>query len=363
MIHHRSRFSSQSKHIDDEHSSSSNHSSTSPSITQKKSHQIKSIKLDENRPPNSHAKRKRKTLSPPASSSSNPSTIISARGRKIHIKHQSDHESDFDSDPSHDDSINSKRPRPSSKDYQTTLDELHNASEQFIQSNQTRQINNERFNCQNMTKLSNENLHLNNFRDCLLEQEDHRFVNSINSYLEQFHQRLLAYFTYMKSDVYREHLRKQLDNEMELNQTLKAKVNCLENNIKALLEDAISLLKLRTNELGIEDLERPIQLISYASDISTKHKELRSRVASLEKEIADYDHENEKINLILNNIHSNEDPKASGNDNTYSTLLVNMSKQHSATSPTYLPISPNSTTEKRFDFNQSRTTQYFQCIG
>ena len=285
--------------------------------------------------------------------------MVSARGRKIHVKHQSDHESDFVSDQSNDDdaddqSTNTKRSRASGKDYQTTLDELHDASETLIQSSPNHPMKNERYNYQNMTKLSNENLHLNHFRDCLCEYDDHRFINSINSYLEQFRQRLLAYFNYMKSDVYREHLRKQLDTEMELNNTLKTKVHCLENNIKALLEDAIALLKLRTSELDMEDLERPIQLISYASDISTKHKELRSKVACLEKEIADYDRENDKINSVLNNIHSHSEQKASGNDNTYSTLLVNMSKQHSVTSPIYLPISPNSATDKQFDFSQSQ---------
>ena len=341
-------FFSQSKQIDDDHSSSSNHSSTSPSITQKKSQQSKSTKLDENRPPNSHSKRKRKIDSPSTST-----TIISARGRKIQIKHQSDHESDFDSDQSNDESTNIKRSRGSTKDYQTTLDELHHASESLIQSNQNVPMKNERYNHQKMTKLSDENLHLNHFRDCLFEQDDHRFINAINSYLEQFQQRLMAYFNYMKSDVYREHLRKQLDNEMELNKTLKARVHCLENNIKALLEDAISLLKIRTSELGIDELERPIQLISYASDISTKHKELRSKVATLEKEIADYDHENDKINLILNTLHKDGESKASTNENTYSTLLANMSKQHSVESPIYLPISPNSPTEKQFDFNPS----------
>jgi hypothetical protein len=212
-----------------------------------------------------------------------------------------------------------------------------------------------------MTKLSNENLHTNHLRDCLFEQEDHRFINSINLYLEQFRQRLLAYFTYMKSDVYREHLRKQLDNEMELNKTLKAKVNCLENNIKALLEDAIYLLKLRTNELGIEALERPVELISYASDISNKHKELRSKVASLEKEIADYDHENEKMNSILNNIQT-----SSTNDNTYSTLLVNMSKQTQQQQSVILPISPNSSDTKHFDFNfksnQNNSTPSYSIV-
>ena len=132
----------------------------------------------------------------------------------------------------------------------------------------------------------------------------------------------------MKSDTYREHIKQQLDNEMELNKALKAKVHCLETNIKILLDDAIQLLKLRTNELGIEELTEPAQLISYANDISNKHKELRSRVASLEKEIAEYDHDNDKLNFILANIQTNGHSSASSaSDNTYSILLANMSRQ------------------------------------
>jgi hypothetical protein len=129
----------------------------------------------------------------------------------------------------------------------------------------------------------------------------------------------------MKSNTYRDHLKQQLNNEMELNKTLKSKVHSLESNTKILLEDTISLLKLRTNELGIEQLERPEQLITYANDISNKHKELRSKVATLEKEIAEYDHENEKLNFILQSIQTNG--HQSLNDNTYSTLLANMSRQ------------------------------------
>ncbi|CAF1525482.1 unnamed protein product, partial [Rotaria sordida] len=101
-----------------------------------------------------------------------------------------------------------------------------------------------------MTKLSNDNLNICHFRDCLLGKEDQQFLNSINIYLDQFRQRLLKYFTYMKSNTY---------------------LKCLENNIKILLEDIINLLKLRTDGLGIEQLERPVQLITYANDISSKH--------------------------------------------------------------------------------------------
>lgn len=257
--------------------------------------------------------------------------MISGRGRKIHIKRQSDNETDFDSESSNDEYFNSKHRRRSSKDYQITLNELHTASEKFIQSNEKK---NQNFNYDKMTNLSNDNLNINNLRDCLIENDEDNFLNSINSYLEQFRQRLIKYFIYMKSDIYRQHLRKQLDNEIELNKALKLKVNCLENNIKILLEDAINLLKMRTNELGIEELERPEQLISYANDISNKHKELRSKVATLEKEIAEYNYENDKINFVLNNIRMNghqiisiNKSEQTMNDNIYSTLLVNMSKQ------------------------------------
>ncbi|CAF4113149.1 unnamed protein product, partial [Rotaria sordida] len=95
-------------------------------------------------------------------------------------------------------------------------------------------------------------------------------------------------------------------------------------------QDTINLLKLRTNGLGIEQLERPVQLITYANDISSEHKELRSKVATLEKEIAEYNYENEKLNLILQSIPTHEHHLStlihSINDNTYSTLLANMSR-------------------------------------
>ncbi|CAF4520001.1 unnamed protein product, partial [Rotaria magnacalcarata] len=80
---------------------------------------------------------------------------------------------------------------------------------------------------------------------------------------------------------------------------------------------------------GIEELERPVQLITYANDISNKHKELRSKVATLEKEIAEYNYENDKISFVLNNIltdgHQSTTTEQLLNENIYSTLLANMS--------------------------------------
>ncbi|CAF4610088.1 unnamed protein product, partial [Rotaria sp. Silwood2] len=62
---------------------------------------------------------------------------------------------------------------------------------------------------------------------------------------------------------------------------------------------------------------------------------LRSKVATLEKEIAEYNYENDKMNFILNNILTNGHQSSSSittteqllHDNVYSTLLVNMSRQ------------------------------------
>ena len=250
------------------------------------------------------------------SPSSNNSSSNSKPKRKLKIYRKT--HVDDDSDFSNDEYRNSKR----QKDYQSTLNELHPTDETYYPTN-----SNQRFNYQHMTKLPNENLRLRHFRDCLIEQEDQEFFSSVNSYLDAYRQRLFDYRTYMKSNVYREHIKQQLDNEMELNKTLKSKVNALENHMKILLEDTISLLKLRTNELGIEELERPAQLITYANDISNKHKELRSKVANLEKEISEYDYENEKLNFILQSIQTNGHPSIAMNDNTYSTLLANMSRQ------------------------------------
>ncbi|UJR15655.1 hypothetical protein I4U23_002591 [Adineta vaga] len=312
------------KSNDDENSLSSssfNSSSTNPSSNGKHHRQTKSIshqrseKTDENQFSQhavKHMKRKVKS-----------STI----NKKSHLKNPSDkNQFDYESDLSNDEFSSSKRYRTSSKDYHSTLNDLHPTSQTYSSINQ-----NERFNHRDMTKLCNENLDIRHFRDCLSEQEDRQFFDSINTYLDRFRQRLFSYFTYMKSSAYREHLKQQVENEKELNQTLKAKVNCLENNIKILLDDTINLLKLRTNELGIEDLERPAQLITYANDISNKHKELRSKVVTLEKEIAEYDQENEKLTFILQSIQTNGHHSLTTNhsihDNTYSTLLASMSKQ------------------------------------
>lgn len=217
----------------------------------------------------------------------------------------------------------------SDRDYQTRLNELHRASTEFIHVNQKRKMSNDDVNCSLMSRSARDNLHRSSV---LLDLEDDQSSSSINSYLESFRQRLFTYSTYMKSDVYREHVQKQLNAERELNQSWKTKITCLENNIKGLLEDTIQLLKLRTEELGVDQLERPEQLITYANGISNKHKELRSKVISLEKEIAEYDDENNQINTILINLRSN--PHASStvsgpslHDTTYSTLLANMSKQ------------------------------------
>jgi hypothetical protein len=274
------------------------------------------------------------------SSSSNNSS--SKRKHKIYRK---THVDDDDSDFSNDEYRNSKR----QKDYHLTLNELHPTDETYYPTNE-----NQRFNYQHMTKLTNENLRLRHFRDCLIEQEDQEFFNSINSYLDAYRQRLFNYRTYMKSNVYREHIKQQLDNEMELNKTLKSKVNSLENHMKILLEDTISLLKLRTNELGIEELERPVQLITYANDISNKHKELRSKVVNLEKEISEYDYENEKLNFILQSIQTNGNSSIITNDNTYSTLLANMSRQtqqqESSSSSSHSNRNKDLSTERKSSF-------------
>jgi len=254
------------------------------------------------------------SLSP--SSSNNSST---KRKYKLSRLNKSKSSLDNDSDSSADEiSIHlSKR----SKDYHSTLNEFHPTRQTYEHNHP-----NQRFNYQTMTKLSNENLQLQHFRDCLFDHEDQEFFHSINTYLNSYRQRLFNYRMYMKSNVYREHIQKQLDQEMELNKTLKSKVNSLENHMKILLDDTINLLKLRTNELGVEQLERPVQLITYANDISNKHKELRTKVAALEKEITEYDYENEKFNQILQSIQTNGH-YFSAHDNTYSTLLANMSRQ------------------------------------
>ncbi|CAF1530266.1 unnamed protein product, partial [Rotaria sordida] len=118
-----------------------------------------------------------------------------------------------------------------------------------------------------------------------------------------------------------------------------------------------------------EQLERPVQLITYANDISSKHKELRSKVATLEKEIAEYNYENEKLNLILQSIPTHEHHLStlihSINDNTYLTLLANMSRQtqqHENNKQSYSPISPISLNDKDISCTLAEYSSYSSQI-
>ncbi|CAF4577435.1 unnamed protein product, partial [Rotaria magnacalcarata] len=76
-------------------------------------------------------------------------TTPNVNGKKIYIKVLPDkNQSDYESDLSNDESANSKRVGTSSKDYHSTLNELHPTSETYGQLNK-----NERFNYREMTKL------------------------------------------------------------------------------------------------------------------------------------------------------------------------------------------------------------------
>lgn len=143
-------------------------------------------------------------------------------------------------------------------------------------------------------------------------------------FLERFRERLTNYYFYMKSNVYRQHIEQQIQTEQDLNRSLKTKVNTLEKTVQNLLDDAIRLLKLRTEELGMEKLDRPEQLLTFANDVSTKHKELRMKIAILEKEIGQYDLENEQIHSILSKFETNEQKalRKSSFDSTKTEFLL-----------------------------------------
>ncbi|CAF1267100.1 unnamed protein product, partial [Didymodactylos carnosus] len=384
---HNAKTSKPKNHTngDDENSlsSTSNNSSIS-SCSSKSSPELNKLKTklmkhDENKPP---VNKKRKIQTPvPVGTPGIRRTSRATRNRRKPDKFCSEDDEDIeennDFDLSVDDEFDtdehlSVKRRKSSVHYRNTLSELHDASGTMINPTDnnngrscvtTTNLNgNNRYNYREMTKLFNDNLELKSFRDlCLVEEQDQRFLNFVNHYIDEYRKRLIDYFNYMKTEQYHKHVKKQLDDEMELNKSLKTKIVHLENSIETLLEESIELLKLRTKELGIENLEKPDELITYANNISNTHKELCSKVALLNKEISDLDNENEEMTTFLNGLtsdngineqdFSNETQqqqhikagnspvlnkvtsvnKTNGNgvhtDNIYSTLLANMSLQ------------------------------------
>ena len=89
---------------------------------------------------------------------------------------------------------------------------------------------------------------------------------------------------------------------------------------------------------------RSIDLIKSTNEISTKHKNLQHQVETLEKQIEDYNQENQTMNLILNNLPNEE--------NVYPKLTIDI---HQSNQQTSILISPNSVEEKHYDCQQSKS--------
>ncbi|CAF0773095.1 unnamed protein product [Didymodactylos carnosus] len=357
-------------------------SKSSPKIVKLKStNATKSLKHDENKPPISKKRKIQVPLTSVTTSLRKTSTVTRNRRKPDKFCSEDEDIEDDDFDLSMDDDLDdnehlSTKRRKSSTHYRNTLGELHKAAETMINptnnnnthhsSTSTTVSNENRYNYREMTKLSNDNLELKHFRDlCVLEHEDQRFSNFVNVYLHEYRKRLINYFNYMKTEQYHQYVKQQLDDEIDLNKSLKGKIVHLENSIETLLNESIELLKLRTKELGFENLQKPDELITYANNISNTHKELCCKVASLNKEINELDTENEEMatflngltpnsgineqNLnnevqeqqqhvteqnspVLNKIHSLNSKETGNNnglqtDNTYSSLLASMSVQ------------------------------------
>lgn len=70
----------------------------------------------------------------------------------------------------------------------------------------------------------------------------------------------------------------------ERNQWLMNRAAQLEKQIKVLIDDSVSLLKARMNELGI-NANSPGDLLAKAKEIVCRHKELQAKASKLQLQV------------------------------------------------------------------------------
>ncbi|ELT94630.1 hypothetical protein CAPTEDRAFT_225868 [Capitella teleta] len=99
--------------------------------------------------------------------------------------------------------------------------------------------------------------------------------------IDQFKCQMMQFMQHMQSSQYHHKVQQDISIQKERNQSLKAKVVHLEQQIKNLQKDSLVHLKYRLNELGMS-AETPADFLCKAKEIVLKHKELQAQSNSMQ---------------------------------------------------------------------------------
>ncbi|ALC45429.1 gpp [Drosophila busckii] len=131
--------------------------------------------------------------------------------------------------------------------------------------------------------------------------------------LDVFRAQYMTMIDHMRSSAYLPQVQKQIAQEQERMVRLKNRANQLDKQIKVLIDDSVTLLKVRMNELGI-NVNSPNDLIAQAKEIVGRHKDLQHAVSKMRNEVTVYENE-QKLLLSKHMKHLPEYQKLCGASN------------------------------------------------
>lgn len=102
--------------------------------------------------------------------------------------------------------------------------------------------------------------------------------------LDMYRTQFMQALEHMKSKSCKENVNEEIAFEKERNENLLNRASQLEKQIKVLIDDSVTLLKARMNELGIS-INSQNDLLMRAKQIVGRHKDLQNKAQELQKEV------------------------------------------------------------------------------
>jgi len=183
-------------------------------------------------------------------------------------------------------------------------------------NNKTNSIN---FNNLTMTSLRDENLSNKLLKDCkispkLLNTKQQKKIQSdssslgndvneaIDNYLKKLKKQFVNYLMFMKtSSDFQANVRNEINAETNKKSEYLIKIEKLEKKTTDLLREDVALLKSRAEEVGINNLNSPSQLMDHAKQMLDKHHQLLERMNSLQNHINMLESKQTNNNVKSNN--------------------------------------------------------------
>lgn len=242
--------------------------------------------------------------SPPSSPSSSSSSSFRSRSRKHKFDDDDDDEQSRRSrkkpkrKQSPSSSISKKRAKIIKKSTLSAINKTLNKEDLSALNKMHNEIaathkSNTSFNDVSLTSLKEENLNNKLLKDCKISSKiiksqmkvDEDVNEAIDVYLRKLKKHFVDYLNYMRESEFEEKIKQKIKQEHRKKSENLKRIEKLEKQTNEILKQDIILLKKRAEELGIECLESPKQLMDYARKMLNTHFKLLEHINSIQKQI------------------------------------------------------------------------------